>query len=69
MDNTGITFRIIETSNEASNNQAVNDLDAVTNYSVKVMVRNNQGFQTNTTIKYETGELGEHKFLSNVEYT
>ena len=59
MKDDGISFRIIGLGPVAGNMQAVSDLDAVTTYFIQVMVRNDQGFQANTTITYTTGELGE----------
>ena len=42
----------------AGNEETVTNLDAVTSYSIQLMVSNNGGFQTNTTLNYTTGELG-----------
>ena len=42
----------------AGNEETITDLDAVTSYSIQLMVSNNGGFQTSTTLQYRTGELG-----------
>ena len=49
---------MVELGKSAGNEETITDLDAVTSYSIQVMVSNNGGFQTSTALQYRTGELG-----------
>ena len=49
---------MVRIGKSAGNEETITDLDAVTSYSIQLMVSNNGGFQTNATLKYTTGELG-----------
>ena len=55
---TGISFQVVRIGKSAGNEETITDLDAVTSYTIQLVVSNNGGFQTNTTLKYTTGELG-----------
>jgi hypothetical protein len=57
----GISFRVVGVGTEAGNMQSISDLNAVTDYSVQIMVKNDREYQANKTITYTTGELGKLK--------